>query len=229
MEKYSPEGHRKRLKEKYMKSGYDAFHEYEILEILLTYSIPRKDVKPIAKKLLEVFGSTGKIFGADIKELIKVEGIGESSAVFLKLMGDIAKNSYKENLKDNDILNIKSKNDLISYLRGDIGFSKREEFKVLFLNSANNLIASETLFYGTIDKSAVYPREIVERVIKNGAKSVVFAHNHPSGNISPSKQDIELTQHMYDSLKTLDIRLIDHIIITKDSYFSFLEEGLIEY
>lgn len=103
MEKYSPEGHRKRLKEKYMKSGYDAFHEYEILEILLTYSIPRKDVKPIAKKLLEVFGSTGKIFGADIKELIKVEGIGESSAVFLKLMGDIAKNSYKENLKDNDI------------------------------------------------------------------------------------------------------------------------------
>lgn len=229
MEKYSSEGHRKRLKEKYIKSGYDAFHEYEILEILLTYSIPRKDVKPIAKKLLEVFGSTGKIFGTDIKELIKIDGIGEGSAVFLKLIGDIAKNSYKEKLKDNDILNIKSKNDLISYLRGDIGFSKREEFKVLFLNSANNLIASETLFYGTIDKSAVYPREIVERIIKNGAKSVVFAHNHPSGNISPSKQDIELTQHMYDNLKNLDIRLIDHIIITKNSYFSFLEEGLIEY
>ena len=91
------------------------------------------------------------------------------------------------------------------------------------------MIASETLFYGTIDKSAIYPREIVERVIKNRAKSVIFAHNHPSGNISPSKKDIELTQYMYDSLKLLEIRLLDHIIITKNSYFSFLEEGLIEY
>lgn len=222
-------GHRKRLREKYIKGGIDGFHNYEVIEILLTYSIGRKDVKPIAKELLKKFGSIGKIFTAKTEELLEVDGIGESSAVFLKLMGDIAKNSYKENLEKNDIINIKSKTDLLSYLRGDMGYSGREEFKVLFLNSANNLIGDETLFYGTIDKSAVYPREIVERCIKNGAKSVVFAHNHPSGNTNPSRQDRELTQYMYDSLKLLDIRLLDHIIITENSYFSFLEEGLIEY
>ena len=222
-------GHRNRLREKYLKSGIDGFHNYEVLEILLTYSIARKDVKPIAKELLEKFGSIGRIFAADPEELLEIEGIGEGSAVFLKLVGDIAKSAYKENLEENDIISIKSKEDLLSYLRGEMGYSGREEFKVLFLNSANNLIGDETLFYGTIDKSAVYPREIVERCIKRGAKSVVFAHNHPSGSITPSKQDRELTQYMYDSLGMLDIRLLDHIIITKNSYFSFLEEGLIEY
>lgn len=225
----SPAGHRSRLKEKYINSGIEGFHDYEILEILLTYSIGRKDVKPIAKDLLKKFGSIGKVFKAEAKELLEIDGIGEGSAVFLKLVGDIAKNCYKENLCENDVISIKSKSDLLSYLRGEMGYSGREEFKVLFLNSANHLIGDETLFYGTIDKSAVYPREIVERCIKNGAKSVVFAHNHPSGNTTPSRQDKELTQYMYDSLKLLDIRLLDHIIITKNSYFSFLEEGLIEY
>lgn len=223
------EGHRERLRKRYIKSGLEGFNDYEVLELLLTYSIARKDVKPIAKKLIEKFGTIDDIAKSDVKSLLEVDGIGEGSAVFLKLIGDIALTLYREKIEDKDILTIKSKNSLLSYLRGEIGYSPREEFKILFLDSSNKLIASETLFYGTIDKSAIYPREIVERVIKNRAKSVIFAHNHPSGSISPSKKDIELTQYMYDSLKLLEIRLLDHIIITKNSYFSFLEEGLIEY
>lgn len=223
------EGHRERIRKKYKKSGLEGFNDYEVLELLLTYSIARKDVKPIAKELIEKFGTMEEITKSDINSLLEVDGIGEGSAVFLKLIGDIALTLYREKLEDKDILTIKSKNSLLSYLRGEIGYSPREEFKILFLDSSNKLIASETLFYGTIDKSAIYPREIVERVIKNRAKSVIFAHNHPSGNISPSKKDIELTQYMYDSLKLLEIRLLDHIIVTKNSYFSFLEEGLIEY
>ena len=223
------EGHRERLRKRYIKSGLEGFNDYEVLELLLTYSIARKDVKPIAKKLIEKFGTIDEIAKSDTKSLLEVDGIGEGSAVFLKLIGDIALTLYREKIEDKDILTIKSKNSLLSYLRGEIGYSPREEFKILFLDSSNKLIASETLFYGTIDKSAIYPREIVERVIKNRAKSVIFAHNHPSGSISPSKKDIELTQYMYDSLKLLEIRLLDHIIITKNSYFSFLEEGLIEY
>ena len=223
------EGHRERLRKRYIKSGLEGFNDYEVLELLLTYSIARKDVKPIAKKLIEKFGTIDEIAKSDVKSLLEVDGIGEGSAVFLKLIGDIALTLYREKIEDKDILTIKSKNSLLSYLRGEIGYSPREEFKILFLDSSNKLIANETLFYGTIDKSAIYPREIVERVIKNRAKSVIFAHNHPSGSISPSKKDIELTQYMYDSLKLLEIRLLDHIIITKNSYFSFLEEGLIEY
>lgn len=223
------EGHRERLRKRYIKSGLEGFNDYEVLELLLTYSIARKDVKPIAKELIEKFGTIDEIAKSDVKSLLEIDGIGEGSAVFLKLIGDIALTLYREKIEDKDILTIKSKNSLLSYLRGEIGYSPREEFKILFLDSSNKLIASETLFYGTIDKSAIYPREIVERVIKNRAKSVIFAHNHPSGSISPSKKDIELTQYMYDSLKLLEIRLLDHIIITKNSYFSFLEEGLIEY
>lgn len=223
------EGHRERLRKRYIKSGLEGFNDYEILELLLTYSIARKDVKPIAKELIEKFGTIDEIVKSDIKSLLEVDGIGEGSAVFLKLIGDIALTLYREKIEDKDILTIKSKNILLSYLRGEIGYSPREEFKILFLDTSNKLIASETLFSGTIDKSAIYPREIVERVIKNRAKSVIFAHNHPSGSISPSKKDIELTQYMYDSLKLLEIRLLDHIIVTKNSYFSFLEEGLIEY
>lgn len=223
------EGHRERLRKRYIKSGLEGFNDYEVLELLLTYSIARKDVKPIAKELIEKFGTIDEIAKSDVKSLLEVDGIGEGSAVFLKLIGDIALTLYREKIEDKDILTIKSKNSLLSYLRGEIGYSPREEFKILFLDSSNKLIASETLFYGTIDKSAIYPREIVERVIKNRAKSVIFTHNHPSGSISPSKKDIELTQYMYDSLKLLEIRLLDHIIITKNSYFSFLEEGLIEY
>lgn len=220
------EGHRERLRKKYLQGGYSAFHDYEILELFLTYAIPRKDTKPIAKELIEKFGDIDGVVSSNIEELCNISGIKEGSAIFLKLLGDVAKNLYKGEMKKEGI-QLKDKNSLIRYLRSEIGFSSREEFRVIFLNNYNMLVGSETLFIGTIDKSAVYPREIVEKVLFYKAKGIIFAHNHPSGNIRPSKQDIQITEHMQEALDLIDVKLLEHIIITKDGYFSFLEEGLI--
>lgn len=220
------EGHRERLREKYLQGGYFAFHEYEVLELLLTYVIPRKDTKPIAKDLIEKFGSLDGVVTASIEELCSISGIKENSAIFVKLLGDLSKNLYKGEIKKEGI-QLKDKSSLIRYLRSEIGFSSREEFRVIFLNNYNMLVGSETLFIGTIDKSAVYPREIVEKVLYYKAKGIIFAHNHPSGNLRPSKQDIQITEHMQEALDLIDVKLLEHIIITQDGYFSFLEEGLI--
>lgn len=220
------EGHRERLRKKYLQGGYFAFHEYEVLELLLTYVIPRKDTKPIAKDLIEKFGSLDGVVTASIEELYSISGIKENSAIFVKLLGDLSKNLYKGEIKKEGI-QLKDKNSLIRYLRSEIGFSSREEFRVIFLNNYNMLVGSETLFIGTIDKSAVYPREIVEKVLYYKAKGIIFAHNHPSGNLRPSKQDIQITEHMQEALDLIDVKLLEHIIITQDGYFSFLEEGLI--
>lgn len=222
------EGHRERLRNRYSQGGYQAFHEYEILELLLTYTISRRDVKPIAKDLLKTYRSLEEIINSEIKELVKINGVGEKTAIFLKLLGDVYKNIYKNRLEKQEDIQIKSKDALINYLKSDIGFADIEEFKILFLNNSNTLVGTETLFYGTIDRSAVYPREIIKKVIEYKAKGVIFAHNHPSGNIRPSKKDIELTEHMERALDMLDVVLLDHIILSKDSYFSFREEGLMD-
>ena len=220
------EGHRDRLRKKYLQGGYSAFHDYEILELFLTYAIPRRDTKSIAKELINKFGSIDGVVTAQLNELCEISGIKESSAIFLKLLGDLSKALYSGDIKREGI-QLRDKESLLRYLRSEIGFSTREEFKVLFLNNYNMLVGSETLFVGTIDKSAIYPREIIEKVLYYKAKGVIFAHNHPSGNIRPSKQDIQLTEHMQEVLDMLDIKLLEHIIITQDGYFSFLEEGLI--
>lgn len=219
-------GHRKRLRERYVKNGYEALQDYEIIELLLTFVKQRVDTKPLAKQLIKKYGTIEEILKADIKDLKETEGIGDITAVFLNFIGDIAACSFKDKAEKEKI-SFRNKNQLISYLRNDIGFSKNEEFKVLFLNSVNEIIETEILFTGTIDKSAVYPRKILERALYHNARSIVFVHNHPSGNVSPSQKDIELTEEMKKFFKIVDINVLDHIIITKNSHFSFLEEGII--
>ena len=219
-------GHRKRLRERYVKNGYEALQDYEIIELLLTFVKQRVDTKPLAKQLIKKYGTIEETLKADIKDLKETEGVGDITAVFLNFIGDIAACSFKDKAEKQKI-SFKNKNQLISYLRNDIGFSKNEEFKVLFLNSVNEIIETEILFTGTIDKSAVYPRKILERALYHNARSIVFVHNHPSGNVSPSQKDIELTEEMKKFFKIVDINVLDHIIITKNSHFSFLEEGII--
>ena len=219
-------GHRKRLRERYVKNGYEALQDYEIIELLLTFVKQRVDTKPLAKQLIKKYGIIEEILKADIKDLKEIEGVGDITAVFLNFVGDIAACSFKDKAEKEKI-SFRNKNQLISYLRNDIGFSKNEEFKVLFLNSVNEIIETEILFTGTIDKSAVYPRKILERALYHNARSIVFVHNHPSGNVSPSEKDIELTEEMKKFFKIVDINVLDHIIITKNSHFSFLEEGII--
>ena len=226
------QGHRERIKEKFLKNGIDGFAEYEILELLLTYCIPRKDTKPIAKELLNKFKSLDNIFKADFDKLSAIDGLGKNSIVFLKLIGDLPSIIYKDELKnkklvDKETLKISNKDILLKYLRNKIGYEEIEKFYVIYLSSSNEVIEFEENSAGTLDRSSVYPREIYKRVISLNAKSIILAHNHPSDNITPSKSDIELTNEIAKGLKNFGALLIEHIIITKNSYFSFLEEGLI--
>ena len=226
------QGHRERIKEKFLNNGIDGFAEYEILELLLTYCIPRKDTKPIAKELLNKFKSLDNVFKASFDKLFAIDGLGKNSIAFLKLMGDLPSIIYKDELKnkklvDKETLKILNKDILLKYLRNKIGYEEIEKFYVLYLSSSNEVIKFEENSVGTLDRSSVYPREIYKKVINLNAKSLILAHNHPSDNITPSKSDIELTNEIAKGLKNFGALLIEHIIITKNSYFSFLEEGLI--
>ena len=232
MNEKDSQGHRERIKEKLLKNGIDGFAEYEILELLLTYCIPRKDTKPIAKELLNKFKSLDNVFKADFDKLSAIDGLGKNSIAFLKLIGDLPSIIYKDELKnkklvDKETLKISNKDILLKYLRNKIGYEEIEKFYVLYLSSSNEVIEFEENSVGTLDRSSVYPREIYKKIINLNAKSVILAHNHPSDNITPSKCDIELTNEIAKGLKNFGALLIEHIIITKNSYFSFLEEGLI--
>ena len=232
MNEKDSQGHRERIKEKFLKNGIDGFAEYEILELLLTYCIPRKDTKPIAKELLNKFKSLDNVFQADFDKLSAIDGLGKNSIVFLKLIGDLPSIIYKDELKnkkliDKESLKISNKDILLKYLRNKIGYEEIEKFYVLYLSSSNEVIEFEENSVGTLDRSSVYPREIYKKIINLNAKSIILAHNHPSDNITPSKCDIELTNEIAKGLKNFGALLIEHIIITKNSYFSFLEEGLI--
>ena len=226
------QGHRERIKEKFLKNGIDGFAEYEILELLLTYCIPRKDTKPIAKDLLNKFKTLDNVFKADFDKLSVIDGLGNNSIAFLKLIGDLPSIIYKDELKnkkliDRETLKILNKDILLNYLRNKIGYEEIEKFYVIYLSSSNEVIEFEENSVGTLDRSSVYPREIYKKIINLNAKSVILAHSHPSDNITPSKSDIELTNEIAKGLKNFGALLIEHIIITKNSYFSFLEEGLI--
>ncbi|PHH97366.1 DNA repair protein RadC [Fusobacterium nucleatum] len=232
MNEKDSQGHRERIKEKFLKNGIDGFAEYEILELLLTYCIPRKDTKPIAKELLNKFKSLDNVFKADLDKLSAIDGLGKNTVTFLKLIGDLPSIIYKDELKnkklvDKETLKISNKDVLLKYLRNKIGYEEIEKFYVLYLSSSNEVIEFEENSVGTLDRSSVYPREIYKKIINLNAKSVILAHNHPSDNITPSKCDIELTNEIAKGLKNFGALLIEHIIITKNSYFSFLEEGLI--
>lgn len=164
----------------------------------------------------------------DIDEVvskIKSYEISEELEQFKELMTTISKG----NIGKKDLTTVKGKSELLNYLRSDIGFKNTEEFKVIYLSSSNRLIGEETLFRGTIDRSVVYPRLIVERALKYPTKGIIFAHNHPSGDLKPSRKDIELTHELKDLLEILDIKLLDHIIISDEDYFSFYDNGLIEH
>ena len=218
-------GHRQRIKDKYKKSGIDSWQDYEILELALSYAILRKDTKPIAKELIKRFKTLNGVLDADNKELGRVVGISDHTALFLKLLKDITILYLKKDLHKKDLLS--SSEVVFDYLKGSLKGSVDEEFRSLFLNSRNQLIESETLQIGTVNKSVVYPRKIVERALHHHAVGVIIAHNHPAGTLEPSKEDCLVTKVIKDALKTVDIKLLDHIIIGGNDYFSFSKKGLL--
>jgi len=221
----SHEGHRKRLREKFLKSGLAGFHDYEIVELLLTLGAPRKDVKPQAKEALKRFKTLRGVLAASPEELQQIPGIGPHSAFGIRLVQEVAREFLKERILDRPFL--KSAQEIFDYLYHSMRDLKKEVFKVVYLNSQNQIIDAVDLSGGTVDASSVYPREVMEGALKSSAVSLVFVHNHPSGNPDPSPNDRDLTRQLVYAGKTMRIKVLDHIIIGDNRYFSFADGGLI--
>ncbi|OGS44962.1 MAG: hypothetical protein A2539_04610 [Elusimicrobia bacterium RIFOXYD2_FULL_34_15] len=212
-------GHRKRLKEKYKKNGINGWLDYEVLELALSYAIPRKDTKPIAKELISRFKTINGVLDADRKYLEEVKGISEHTAFFLKLLKDVAILYMEKGIHNKDLLS--SPQLVYDYLKTSLRGASDEEFKILFLDNRNKLIGIETFESGTVNHAVVYPRKVVERALYNHAVGVIIAHNHPSGALQPSQDDIDVTKTIKNALRTVEITLLDHIIIGHNDYYSF--------
>ena len=217
--------HRKRLKKKFSESGVSALHDYEVLELLLSYAIPRRDVKPLAKELLSNFGSLKGIMDAEKDCLEKVKGVGLHTAILIKLIKEMGTMYLKEKAKEKP--QITCTRELIDYCKTYMGGLKDERFCVIYLDAQNRLTDIETIQEGIVNQAVVYPRKVLENALKQKASAVILVHNHPSGNVKPSDADIRLTKTIQETARMLDIIVHDHLIIGENRFFSFREEGLI--
>jgi DNA repair protein RadC len=217
------EGHRQRLRERFIKTGLDGFHDYEFIELLLTYAIPQRDVKPIAKELLRRFGGIKGIFDASREDLTSVTGIGERTAILIKLLKEGSTLYLKTRVKHKEVLS--SLQDVLNFCHHALSGSKNEKFMVLYLTTKNELIEAEVLEEGTINQTAVYPRKVIEGALRHNASALIFVHNHPSGDPTPSHIDRQLTDALEKAALTIDISVHDHIIIGKNTHFSGREHG----
>jgi len=220
------QGHRKRLRGKFLKSGLAGFHDYEIVELLLSLGTPRKDCKLPAKEAIKRFKTLRGVLEAPPEELQQIGGIGAHSAFGIKLVREVAREYLKAKILDKPFY--KSSQEVFDYLYHSMRGLKKEVFKVIYLNSQNQIIDTDDLSEGTVNSSAVSPREVVEGAIKHNAASLVFVHNHPSGNPEPSTSDRELTRELVYAGRIMRLKVLDHIIIGDNRYFSFAGEGLLE-
>jgi len=222
----TPQGHRKRLREKFIKAGLAGFHDYEIVELLLTLGSPRKDCKEPAKEAIKTFKTLRGVLEAPPEELQQIDGIGPHNAFGIKLVQEVAREFLKERLIDKPAF--QSAQEVFDYLYHSMRDLKKEVFKVIYLNSQNQIIDIADLFQGTVNSSFVSPREVMEDAIKHNATSLIFVHNHPSGNPAPSENDKEVTRDLVYAGNIMQVKVLDHIIIGDNTYFSFTGEKLIE-
>ncbi|MGZ3274822.1 MAG: RadC family protein [Caulobacteraceae bacterium] len=218
-------GHRDRLRLRARRAGPASLPDYELLELFLYRSIPRSDVKPLAKALLARFGGLAGVLGASIADLRQVPGVGEAVALDLKLMQEAALRMGRETLAKRPL--ISSWSALLAYVRAELAHEAKEQFRVLFLDKKNQLIADEQLGSGTVDHAPVYPREVARRALDLSASAVILLHNHPSGDPAPSPADIDMTRQIVDALRPLRIAVHDHLVVGRDGVASFKALGLI--
>ena len=224
--KDTSQGHRKRLRERFLKGGLAGFQDYEIVELLLTLNSPRKDCKQQAKEAIKRFKTLRGVLEASIEELQEIAGIGPHNALGIKLVQEAARRFLKERIIDKPVY--QSSQEIFDYLYHSMRDLKKEVFKVIYLNSRNQIIETADLFQGTVNSSAISPRQVIEGAIKHNAVSLIFAHNHPSGNPGPSQSDREVTRDLVYAAGVMQIKVLDHIIIGDNTYFSFAGERLIE-
>ena len=217
-------GHRERLRKKFLVSA-DSLANYELLELLLTYSIPRKDVKPLAKQLLTHFNNIHTILNAEIDELLEVPGISHRSAILIRLINQLETKSLTDKLISQ--VSVVSPEEVVAFARKKIAFLADEAFMIIYLNSRSKIEHYEIINEGTVDRAVVYPRNVIRTALKQNAKSLIFIHNHPSGECTPSANDIVMTENLAQAAEAVEIHVMDHIIVSKTDYFSFREENLL--
>ncbi len=218
-------GHRQRLRDKFLVKGLEGFHDYEVIELLLTLGTPRKDCKQVAKSLLKKFGSLNAVLEGDPEELKSIKGVGNNNIFGLKIAQAVARRYLSDRVIGKNF--IKSAEDVIQYLVHNLRDKNREVFMAIYLNGKNHVMKMDELFIGTLSTSAVYPREVVKKALKEDAAAIVFVHNHPSGSLNPSKDDIAITSKLKEALDAIDITVHDHLIIAGNDYYSLADNGLI--
>jgi DNA repair protein RadC len=211
-------GHRERLRSRFRESGPAALADYELLELVLFRAVPQRDVKPLAKALIEQFGSFAEVISAPPSRLKEIEGVGEAIVTELKVVEAAAQHLAKGRIKSKKVL--ASWSAVIDYCRTSMAFADKEQFRILFLDKRNQLIADEVQQKGTVDHTPVYPREVVKRALELSATAIVLVHNHPSGDPTPSRADIQMTKTIIEVARPLGIEVHDHIIVGKDGHAS---------
>ena len=224
-ESHHGRGHRARLRQRLVEGGPDALLDHELVEYLLGLALPRRDTKPLAKRLIRDFGGFGRLLAADAEAIARVGGLGEGSVAALKVVQAAALRLLKEEVRDRPVLG--SWQALLDYLRADMAHEAIERVRVLFLNAKNVLIRDEPMWEGSVDESAVYIREIMRRALDCHATAIIIVHNHPSGDPSPSQQDIRLTRDLAEAGRHLRITLHDHVIIGANGHSSLRAMGVI--
>jgi DNA repair protein RadC len=218
-------GHRDRLRQRFLDAGPDSLQDYELLELLLFSALPRQDTKPIAKALIAKFGSFGEVISAEPEQLAEVDGIKTVAITTLKAVQAAAQRLLRTQVKDKPV--ISSWNALIDYCTAQMAYDPTEQFRLLFLDRKNRLIADEAQQRGTVDHTPVYPREVVKRALELNASALIMVHNHPSGDPTPSRADIDMTRKVKEALAAVSLTLHDHVIVSRGGAKSFKNDGLL--
>jgi len=218
-------GHRGRLRERFLKGGLGGFLDHEVIELLLTLGTPRRDCKEAARTAVREFKSLRGVLEADDRELLRIPGLGPRNVFGIRLVQEVARRFLKDRIIGRPYL--RSSREVFEYLTHALRDLRREHFKVLFLDAKNQIIEERTLFEGTVDSSAVYPREIMKDALRYDAAALVFAHNHPSGDPEPSLCDREITKELVLAAKVMGLKVLDHVVIGNNLYYSFADHGLI--
>jgi DNA repair protein RadC len=218
-------GHRARLRERFARGGAEPLPDYELLELVLFRSLPRRDVKPLAKRLIARFGSFAEVLTAPVPRLAEVDGLGEATALDLKIVEAAAQRLAKGAVAKRPLLS--SWSQVLEYCRTAMAFSDREEFRILFLDKRNGLLADEVQQRGTVDHTPVYPREIIRRALELSSTGMILLHNHPSGDPNPSQADIRMTREIIEIAKPFGIQVHDHVIIGRMGHASLKGQGYI--
>ena len=221
--KHKGDGHRKRLRERFISAGISGFQDYEVLELLLSLNTPRRDTKQAAKDLMAEFKTLPRVLEASAEALCRIRGVGPANSFGIHLIKAVADRYLETRLQNRDV--VTDPDSLMTFLNQAIGYKVREHFMGIYLDAKNRVIGSEILFTGTLTASAVYPREVITRALDRNAAAVIFAHNHPSGDIQPSAQDIRITRTLTLALKFAGINVHDHIITGSEGYYSFAAQG----